>query len=281
MRRTHYLAMAAVLSAGICGPAFAAWDNIGTVHIDYGVDTASAYSSFAGPVRSLQLTAHGSDVDCRFVRATFGNGQVRDIFSGHLDKGESRSVDVPDDVRLVKRLDFLCRTHRHNGADISIDADLAGYRDQWRRDPHWAHLWGAITIGPQQSGPPPNQGYGGDNHDGDQHRDWNNADSWVFLGNERFEGPQDHASNFTGWGGRNVTEIGLKPIDGDARCASVVAWFANGQKQHLNIDAYTRLEQNRFHRLDLPGDVRSVDRITMDCKAIGQYAVTIQIYANK
>jgi hypothetical protein len=276
MKRTRILALAAALSAGISMPALAEWSDIGTVHFDYGVDRSSTFGSFGGPVRTLQFRAHNSDIDCRYVRATFGNGEVHNIFMGHIPQGGARNVDVPGgDQRTIRSLDFLCRSYDRRGADLEINADVGAYRDRWRRDPRWSRMFGQFSGGP--SGP-----YGGQpmpSHDGDW---WNNQDNWVQLGSEQFDGRGDRESQFTqGWSGRDVKEIALRPMGGDARCSKVVAWFGDGDRAQLDIHEDTRMEEGHFYNLAMPGNRRNIARINMVCSSIHQPSVTIRIYANK
>ena len=267
MKITRIMTVAAVLAAGISAPALAGWDNIGSVHLDYGVDRSSAYSAFAGPIRSLELTAHDSDVNCTSVRATFGNGQTDKIFSGFLERGKPRTIDVPGDKRNIRSLAFLCRTEKRGGSNIDIDADLTGYRDQWLHDPHWAHLWAQLTPPPMQSGSGPYHG--------------NDESRWLSLGGMTFRGSMDNQEHFSGAGAQNVMAIAIKPADGDARCTAIQIRFGNGRASSVGVYGGSVLKQGHFYPIDLPGDVRDISRINMSCGAISQRTVRIKLYVNK
>ena len=70
---------------------------------------------------------------------------------------------------------------------------------------------------------------------------------WVRLGTERFEGPRDRETAFGGWAGRSVDRIGLRALDGEARCTGVRAEFGNGHiRDHFIIGANTFLIQQVF-----------------------------------
>lgn len=241
-------------------PAYAGWTNIGRVDFAYGVDRDTAYGNFGGPATALQLTARGSDVDCKYVRATFGNGTTTNVFQGRLAQGRGTRVDLPGDRRNISKLAFECRAFVRGGAHVDIDADVDAYRDQWRRNPIWAKLWAAILPPP----PPPA-----------------NDTNWVPIGTQRFVGPVDRNSTFAGWGGHNVTRIALKPMDADAQCKRVSATFGNGNTRDLDLNRGGVAFRGRLYKIDLPGNSRNIVRLSLVCRAIGAPAVTIQIYGDK
>jgi hypothetical protein len=137
-------AIAALISVGATMPAYASWTNIGRVDFAYGVDKNTAYGNFGGPATALQLTARDSDVDCRFVRATFGNGNTANVFQGKLPQGRGVRIDLPGDKRNVTKLAFECRSFVRSGAHVDIDADVGAYRQLWMRNPFWTKFWAAV-----------------------------------------------------------------------------------------------------------------------------------------
>ena len=146
------------------------------------------------------------------------------------------------------------------GARIDIEADVDAYRDQWRRNPLWAKFLAAVQPSPAAPAP---------------------VNNWVPIGTQQFAGPVDHNSTFTGWGGHRVTALGLKPVDADARCRKVSATFGNGNTRDLDLNRGGVAYRGRIDKIDLPGDVRNVVRLSLVCRAIGAPAVTIQIYGNQ
>ncbi len=142
MNKTRILATAAVLTAGLCVPAMAGWDRIGSVDVSYRVDRDNASPNFGGPVERLQFTALGSDIHCGYIRATFRNGRTRDVLTGKLSQNMSRNVDMPGGSQDIRQIAFKCHSlDRHGPARIEIAADIGRYRDTWRRSPDWARMW--------------------------------------------------------------------------------------------------------------------------------------------
>lgn len=253
-------ALAAVISVGAAMPAYAGWTNIGRVDFAYGVDKDVAYGNFGGPATALQLTARGSDVACKYVRATFGNGTTANVFQGMLPQGRGKRVDLPGDRRNITKLAFECRAYVRGGAHIDIEADVDAYRQQWQHNPIWAKLLGSLLPAPA---PAPD------------------TTNWVPIGTERFVGPVDRNSIFAGWGGHRVTRIALKPLDADAQCKKVSATFGNGNTRDLDLNRGGVANRDRLYKIDLPGDVRNIVRLNLVCRAIGAPAVTIQIYGDQ
>jgi hypothetical protein len=263
MKKPSYMAaLAAVISIGTAMPAYAGWTNIGRVDFAYGVDKDTAYGNFGGPATALQLTARGSDVNCKYVRATFGNGSTTNVFQGMLPQGRGTRVDLPGDRRNITKLAFECRAFVRGGAHVDIDADVDAYRQQWQRTPAWAKLLGTI-VQPPAPAPAPDTA------------------NWVPIGTERFIGPVDRNSTFAGWGGHRVSRIALKPVDADAQCKKVSATFGTGKTRDLDLNRGGVAARGRLYKIDLPGDVRNVVKLNLVCRAIGAPAVTIQIYGDQ
>ncbi|HEX3486952.1 MAG TPA: hypothetical protein VHT51_18000 [Micropepsaceae bacterium] len=266
MRSTHVVGLAAVLLSGIALPALADWDHIGSVDFSYRNTNDTQYGNFGGPVEALALRAQNSDVTCRDVTATFGDGDRAEIFHGFLPRGRNVAVDLPGRSHLIRRLDFNCHSMDRNGASVEIAADVGRYRAEWRRSPDWDRTWSRMFH-------------------------WNDNDrqvtgqldtsGWITLGRERFEGSLDHGKTFGGWWGRNVTSIALRPTDDDARCRNVTVTFANGDRSNLRLGSGDILRENRITMLDLPGNRRDVQRVDMDCHAEHGNMVTMEILASR
>jgi hypothetical protein len=112
-------------------------------------------------------------------------------------------------------------------------------------------------------------------------RGGNDPNYWVRLGAERFEGGMDRESRFAGWGGRSVDRIGLRAANGFARCVRVQATFGNGHTRDLDTSALSRMVPGHTYRIDLPGGDRNIVDLRLKCRALGQYAVSIGIFARK
>ena len=196
MRITTSLVTAALL-LGSAAPAWAQkWDRAGSISVSPGRDQSLAFSRFTGPVARLNLDADRSDVRCRSVRVTFGNGRTRNVFSGTLRKNHPRVVDLPGDERNIRRVDFRCRALDRRHARIQIST--------WEDD--------------------------------DRRGAGNRSDraQWVPLGREVFSG-LGRETTYARGRARAVTAIGLRPVGDDARCTQVRAHFANGRSRDLNV----------------------------------------------
>ena len=141
MNRRNLLPLAALLLVGAVSPALAAWDRIGSVDFSRRDSHDTQYGNFGGSVEALALQARGSDLRCRSVTATFGNGRSQQIFRGNLPVGQNVTIDLPGRERRVSRLDFDCQPTTRRNASVDIVADVGRYQDEWRRSPDWQRTW--------------------------------------------------------------------------------------------------------------------------------------------
>lgn len=265
---------AAVLTCGLSASAMADdWVRIGAVDVSHGMDRDTSYARFGGGVDRLRLNVQGGDVQCRSVRATFANGPSREIFSGRLRAGRSQVIELPGDRARVRKIDFACRADRRSGATIAIFAEVNSYRDEWRKSPDWDRTWSRIFHWGPAAGPRPG-------HHGRNDRGWNDRD-WVSIATQSFEGRNDREQAVAGWRGRNVERIGLKALNGDARCARVTVRYSNGRSTNLKIDRGMRLEQGRGYSFDLPGRDNDVRDVTLHCSPLDGRSVRIEVLAQK
>jgi hypothetical protein len=261
--------MAAILCTSAAMPALAAWDRIGSVDVSSARNNpAVEYGNFGGRVESLALRSRGSDVFCRDVTATYGDGTTDRVFRGMLTENTNVTLDIPN--RLLRRLDFNCRAVDRQSARLEIAADVGRYQAEWRRSPDWDRMWSRMF-------PWANGRAFGDRYVTGQL----DTSDWITVGTARFQGPYDHEMAVTGWRGRNVDSIALRPLNDDARCTQVTATFANGRTRDLNIADNTILRRDRMTMIDLPGGQRNVERIDMTCHAEHGGMVTMQVLASK
>jgi hypothetical protein len=284
MRSSHVLALAALLTATAAAPALADWDHLGDVTITRGADQ-SAYARFGGRVEALYLTARDTDVACRNVTVNFGDGERANVFSGRLDRGRGRAIDLPGRQRLIRRIDFDCRPDRGPAATVDISAEIGNYRDEWRRSPDWAGLWSRQFAWANERGPVAFADRNGDGYPDnprgfrERERDRRDDGDWIRLGTEAFEGRRDVESSFAGFRGRDLDTIGLRPLNDDARCRRVTATFRNGQTRDLGGADFLR--QDRVTRIDIPGRNRNVMSVNLACRAENGRQVTIEILGQR
>jgi hypothetical protein len=259
MRKPTLLTLAAVLLAGVSFPALADWDRIGTYDIGFGPDRESHSPDFGGPVERLRFTARGGDIGCGYIRATFGNGNTMNLYSGELREGADRAIDLPGDKREVSRISFNCHAFSRGGARLEMAADIGSYRSRWMQNPNWERTWSRFM-----------------NWSRDTYREATGG-NWQFMGSVQFRGRHDEQSSFTGWRGRNVFAIGLKPVHGDAVCRRVQVTFGHGDTRTFAANNGEPMREGRVYGIDMPGDLRNVRRLDLDCHAIGEYVVTVNI----
>src|SRR3954454_3731676 len=115
MNKSALFSTAAVLTFGLTVPALADFERIGSVDVGYRMDQDTAWTRFGGRMEGLQLKASGSDIFCRAVLVTFGDGARQNVFRGGLREDNPIYVDVRGGARYVRRIDFTCRSDRFRG----------------------------------------------------------------------------------------------------------------------------------------------------------------------
>jgi hypothetical protein len=275
----------AAVTVALTVPAAADYVRLGSVDVGYRADLDTAYTEFGGRLESLRLTASRSNITCRAVIVRFDNGERQNVFSGRLDEHRPVDVDLRGRARRVDSINFACRSDEFRGGRIFIAGEVGRFMDDWRHHRDWNRRWSGMFGGP--GGPGPDRGPGGPGMDRDHGPrgpmggadDRRGSDDVVRLGTMSFEGRNDRESNFTGWAGRHVDRIALRPLDGDARCMSIVATFDNGQKVKLADGRI--LERGRLTVYDLPGNQRNITKLYLRCRAVDGYHVTIEILARR
>ena len=248
------LALATVFTACAITPTLAAnWDRVGSITVSSGQDRDVKSPDFGGSVERLRFTAVDSAINCAGIKATFGNGNTVKIFSGTIDRGDSKAIDLPGNQRQITRIVTNCHARNDNGGKLVIEADAGQYRSTWLRNPVWARQWARIVDA--------------------------NVNTWVLLADQRFVGKNDTDHVYAGWQGRSVSAIGLKSRDDAAQCTRLVATFANGHTVRLNAPGY--MVEDRTYRIDLPGGERNLTRVNLSCRAVHGKAVTVRIFAQK
>ena len=290
MKKTRLLPLAAALCAGVAMPAFAqpgyapsdrfggpfdrpGFERIGSVDFSFRPDHETEYGRFGGRVSQLAFRARNGSVQCAQITATFNNGRTRQLFRGTLPRGRDVVVDLPGQSRLIRRIDFDCRSLAPRVTRVDIAADITQYRAEWRRSPDWNRVWSRMFNWDDDrfAGGP-----------GDRYvTEPLNPSGWITLGSEVFNGYRDREIAITGFAGRDVERIGLRPMNDNARCSRVTATFANGATRELNIDERDMLQEDRVFELDLPGGERNVTRLDMACHAENGGQVRMMVMASR
>jgi hypothetical protein len=297
MKTVTTLLGAAALAAAFAAPAMADYVRLGNVDVSFHNDSDTAYSHFGGRLEGLRLVASRSDIFCRSVIVQYERGETQNVFSGRLDERHPVDVDLRGRARKVDSIRFNCRSNEFRGGRIFIEGEVGHFRDEWRHDRDWDRTWAGLFGGDtgdhdRMGGPGGHDGMGGPDHMGgpdrvgdhdrmggpDRMGDGPGGD-WISLGRMSFEGRNDSESNFTGWGGRHVDRLALRPIETDAQCMAIVATFDGGRKVKL-ADGRV-LERGRVTVYDLPGNERNISKVFLRCRAVSGYRVTIEVLARR
>jgi hypothetical protein len=251
-RHFGLLAMSSALALCVSVPALAQDEQVAVIDIDYGVDRAATIQNFSAPVERLSLRAREGEVYCETVSVKLTDGRIREIYSGQLASDLAITVDLPLDQQNVSSVDFLC-TSEYGPSAVEVAADVASPPQSWSVDPTPQLDRTAAT--------------------------WQRASHMVPLGHERFSGSFDRETEEVNVATQEVSSIALKPIDNDAQCTRVNAHFANGTTQTLAVNSEDRLNKDMIYRLDLPIPERDLTQVEMECTALGDDDVTIEVYA--
>ncbi len=211
-------------------------------------------------MEGLRLTADGNDVllPARFVAPISVTGpQTRTVLhrASFARTVRSTSTCRAAAPRMVRDVSFTCRSDERGGAKIYLSAEIGRFRNDWMKSPLWASFWSHMFR-------------------------WGNADNGnrsELLGHARpreLRGPPRPPSRTSRAGpGRNVERIGLRAVNGDARCAKVRVTFGNGSTANLDVG---RLDQGRVKQIDLPGGNRNIRSLNLVCSAVNKSAVTVE-----
>jgi hypothetical protein len=249
------MAIGSALALCVGGAAVAA-DQVMTIDIGYGMDRSATVTNFAGPVERLNLKAVASEVYCDSINVTLTDGRTRQIYSGSLAGDMPISVEMPLDQQNVDSVDFLCRSDYGVGA-VEISSDLVPIREAWAIEPAPPPIGTTTTTTMMRA-----------------------SSSWVPLGHERFTGSHDQEIEEVNIATHEVSTIGLKPTDNDAQCTRINAHFANGTTQTLELSGDERLSEDMIYRVNLPVPQRDLTQVDMECSALGDDDVTIEVYAS-
>src|SRR5262249_4075524 len=123
-RRIQLAVLGTALSFAAASPALADFVRLGSVDVGYRMDRDTSWSRFGGHMEGLRFVAGGSDILCRNVVVTYGNGDRQNVFRGMLSERQPVDIDVRGGARRVSRIDFTCRSDRFRGGKIYVAADV-------------------------------------------------------------------------------------------------------------------------------------------------------------
>jgi len=269
------------LLASAALPALGAdWNHIGSVTFGDRFDQHTQLTRFNGPVEGLRLAADGA-IQCTSVNMTMADGSTQSIFSGTLENGQRRMVDLGGDGREVRNITFNCRSLDTPNASLDIAADVSVPVTVVETAPATiltappVVVAGPATVIERAPATVIERTVVGDEFPG-----ITNHDRWIRLGRESFGIRTKMERHMTGDMGRHVQSVGFEPVGADARCMRAFAHYENGDVRALQIGNQEVLREGVLYRIDLPGD-RDLRAVDLECHAVGDSRVTINLYGNK
>ena len=93
------------------------WEQLGRREVDFHVDhDAIDVGRAEGRFRELRFVVRGGAIEMYDVRIVLGDGEViRPTTRLVFDRGEARTIDLPGDRRVVRRVEFTYRSLRGQG----------------------------------------------------------------------------------------------------------------------------------------------------------------------
>ena len=238
--KKHLLGVAALLS-GLAVPALAAdWDHVADVTVTDNPEVQTHWVHFAGPIDGIRFDTDRA-VSCSSVDITTGDGQMRTVFSGTINRTDDHVVSIPGSD--VESIAFDCHPLDEPAANIDVAAVAAP---------------------------------GGTVVERDQVVEVDRA--WVGLGHEYFRPVPEMKRVFIG--GDGVSDIGIEPRDADADCYRGLAILDNGDARPLDVDIVGRLHRNRIYHFEMP-DRPNVRSVQLECRAANGSIVSLNFYADQ
>ena len=123
VRRALFLSLPLLL-AGACAsaPRGRPWVLLGERVVDFHVDhDVIEVGRAGGRFRELRFVAHHGAVEMYNVQVILGDGDsFRPEGKLVLDRGEGRTLDLPGDLRVVRRVEFVYRSLRGAGQRATV-----------------------------------------------------------------------------------------------------------------------------------------------------------------
>jgi hypothetical protein len=121
-RRGVCLALMFLLSACASLSHRRSWELLGEREVDFRTDhDAVEVGRSEGVFRQLRFVGHGGAIEMYDVKVVMGDGSSFHIPTRlALDRGEGRTIDLPGDRRVVRRVEFVYRSLRAGGRHGTI-----------------------------------------------------------------------------------------------------------------------------------------------------------------
>jgi hypothetical protein len=117
-RRVVFLVLAGWLAACASGPVVGRdWELLGRREVDFQVDhDVLQVGRIQGRFHELRFVVQGGAIEMYDVRVVLGDGDTfRPATRFVFDEGEGRTLELPGDRRVVRRVEFVYRSLRAAG----------------------------------------------------------------------------------------------------------------------------------------------------------------------
>jgi hypothetical protein len=122
-RRAFCLLLMGLVTACATGQhAGRRWELLGRREVDFGVDhDVIEVGRIEGRFRVLRFVVHGGAIEMYDVRVVLGDGDsYRPATRFVFDRGEGRTIDLPGERRVVRRVEFVYRSLRAGGRRATV-----------------------------------------------------------------------------------------------------------------------------------------------------------------
>jgi hypothetical protein len=236
------------------------WELLGTRQVSFRAERdVIPVTGREGAFGAIKLEVAGGNLEMFNIRVVFGDGSVfsPDTRLVFREGSWSRTIDLPGQARIIRRVEFLYRSELRRGR---------GMVRVYGREAHLA------AIDPLHPGTPavPAPGPGG------------RFDGWDHIGQRQvsFRAERDVIS---GLGEGRFRHIMLVVDDADLEIFNVRLVFGNGEVFSPDTRLYFR-EGSRSRVIDLPGDARVIRRIEFAYKSVvggGDGRAEVHVYGQR
>lgn len=238
-------------------PVQDAWELLGTRRVNYRAEKDVVAASHQGRFRAIKIEVEGGNLEMYNIRVVFGDGESfsPDTRVNFREGSWSRTIDLPGDARVIRRVEFYYRSEGRRGrATVRVYGQGGAQVGRGDHDDHGQHG--------DHKGRPSDPGEG-----------------WRRLGQRQvsFQAERDAIS---GLGDGRFHQIMLVVRDADLEMFDVRVYFANGE----SFSPPTRLYfggDSRSRVIDLPGDERVIRRVEFAYKSVrggGDGRATVEVF---
>jgi hypothetical protein len=116
------LSLTAACASAPPAPERHGWELLGKRDVDFHVDhDAIDVGKSEGHFRVLRFVVHGGAIEMYEVKVILGDGDSFRVPNRLiLDSGEGRTVDLPGDRRVVRRVEFVYRSLKTAGRPATV-----------------------------------------------------------------------------------------------------------------------------------------------------------------